>query len=225
MGLARGLAWAGIIWCCFLAFWLRSGFAWAPVAVVGVLCVAFLIFAARHDKRVDRTLPESFARLAYRSDEKAVAFAWLWRRGQQRVRVLRSDARGARRHDDAGGDQVCVFDRIGDGFVDDEVAPRRSYHYSLFVEDEDGAWSDPVLQTVLTYPAAERAALEASYAVALPPTAAERTVRSWRRRRRGPLLGDSQLVDAAADVATEAIFAVAGIFARDKPADGWQEIS
>ena len=216
--LARGLAWAGIIWCCFLAFWLRSGFAWAPFAVVGVLCVAFLIYGARRDKRVERTLPPSLERLAYRYDETSVTFAWLWRRGrQQRVRILRSEVRGARRQDDTGADQVCVFDRVDDRFVDDHVAPRRTYHYSIFVEDGDGVWSDAVLQNVLTYPEAERRALEASCDA--PPARETASERARRIRR------ESMVIDDAAGLATDAIFAVAGIFARDKTADGWQEIS
>ena len=231
--LARGLAWAGIICCCFFAFLLRSGFAWAPFAVAGVLCAVFLLSPAGHERRVVRTLPESLERLAYRSDERAVAFAWQWQRGRRlRVRILRSDEKGASRHDDEGADQRCVFDKVGDGFVDDQVAPRRSYHYSLFVEDEDGAWSDPVLQTVLTYPPADRAALETTYAAApARPVTAEQALRGYsgpggypRYGIRGPLLGDSQLVDDAADVATDAIFAVADAFAHDEPADGWQEI-
>jgi hypothetical protein len=227
--LARGFAWAGIIWCCFLAFWVRSGFAWVPFAVAGALCLAFLVYAARRDKRVDRVLPASLERLAYRSDEAAVAFAWLWRRGQQhRVRILRSDVRCARRHDDTGADQLCVFDGVDDRFLDDQVASRRSYHYSLFVEDGGGVWSDPVLQNVLTYPQAERAALEAS-SMAGPgrPSTADRAIGSRDRAYRGvdPLTAGGLVVDDVAGLGTDAIFAIAGVFARDKTADGWQEIT
>ena len=139
MGLARGLAWAGIIGSCFFAFLLRSGFAWAPFAVAGVLCLAFLIYAGRREKHVDRALPASLERLAFRTDRTSVTFAWLWRRGhQQRPRILRSDTRCARRPDDRAGDQLCVFDRVDDRFVDDGLQPRHTYHYTLFVEDDTG---------------------------------------------------------------------------------------
>ena len=220
MGLARGLAWAGIIGCCFFAFLLRSGFAWAPFAVVGVLCLAFLIYAGRREKHADRALPASLERLAYRTDGTSVTFAWLWRRGQkQRLRILRSDTRCARRPDDHTGDQLCVFDQVDDRFVDDGLRPRHNYHYSLFVEDDAGAWSDPILQNVVTLPQADQAELEElKDALGKPGSVSAGPIHY------GPF-GGGMVVDEVAGLATDAIFAVADIFVRDKPADGWHEVS
>jgi hypothetical protein len=220
MRLARGLAWGGIVGSCFFAFLLRSGFAWAPFAVVGVLCLAFLIYAGRREKHVDRALPASLERLAYRTDGTSVTFAWLWRRGhRQRLRILRSDTRCARRPDDHAGDQLCVFDQVADQFVDDGLRPRRNYHYTLFVQDDAGVWSDPVLQNVVTLSQADQAELEASDdALGTPGSVSAEPIRY------GHYGVGSEVVDEVAGLATDAIFAVAGVFARDKPADGWQEI-
>ncbi len=49
----------GIVGSCFFAFLLRSGFAWAPFALVGLLYLAFLIYAGRHERHVDTALPAS----------------------------------------------------------------------------------------------------------------------------------------------------------------------
>ncbi len=148
-----------------------------------------------------------------------MTFAWLWRRGhQQRLRILRSDTRCARRPDNRAGDQLCVFDRVDDRFVDDDLRPRYTYHYTLFVQDDAGAWSDPILQNVVTLSQADQAELKASDD-ALGTTGTVSVPLHYGR------YGGGMVVDDAAGLATDAIFAVAGVFARDKPADGWQEIS
>ena len=187
--------------------------------MVGVLCLAFLVYAGRREKHVARTLPSSLERLAYRTDGASVTFAWLWRRGRQhRLRILRSDTRCARRPDDRAGDQLCVFDRVNDRFVDDGLRPRHTYHYTIFVQDDAGAWSDPILQNVVTLPRADQAELEASDVALETPGTVSAPLHYGR-------YGGGMVVDEVAGLATDAIFAVAGIFARDKTADGWQEIS
>jgi Flp pilus assembly protein TadB len=71
----RGLAWAGLIWCCFLVVWTSGGLGWVPFLAVGGLCAVYLIYAGRRAKRLQQTLPAAIERLAYRSDDTAVAFA------------------------------------------------------------------------------------------------------------------------------------------------------
>jgi hypothetical protein len=159
----RGFAWAGVISCCFWGFWAtHAGLAWVPFAVVGGLCGAYLIFGGRRDKDGSRVLPSSLERLAYFSDETSVALAWKWRRGREgRLRILRSDTRAAQSPDDASNGQTCVFDGSGQTLVvDHDVLSRRTYHYSIFVEDGNGRWSDPIWQPVLTDAQAVRAAIE-----------------------------------------------------------------
>ena len=225
--MGRALAWAGIIMSCFLGFWARTGHAWVPFVVIGGLSVAYLVYAGRRDKRRSATLPRAIERLAFYSDETVVAFAWNWRRGHEgRVRLLRSDTRSAQ-SPDADGDQTCVFDGTDDKAIDNEVSARRTYHYSLFVEDGRGRWSDPVCQPVMTYPQAERAAIEATYKG--PPVGSPyadpdhsrhySTTDAWG-------LGAAQSIgDALGGVATDVIFSVASVFAADKTASGWEEIT
>ena len=99
------------------------------------------------------------------------------------------------------------------------MRPRHNYHYTLFVQDDAGVWSDPILQNVVTLSQADQAELKASSDALGTPSS----------RPAGPIhygrYGGSIVVDDAAGLATDAIFAVAGVFARDQPADGWQEIS
>jgi hypothetical protein len=220
----RALAWAGIISCVFWGFWMRTGIAWLPCVVVGGLCVAYLIYAGRRDKRRTTVLPSSIARLAYYSDDTAVAFAWQWRKGRDgRLRILRSDTRSAQSPDDETGGQTCVFDGSDDKFIDGDIQPRRTYHYSLFAADGNGGWSDPICQPVMTYPAAERAAIEATYKGASPGSPyAPGTFHGVG----GTTLAASQAIGVGlGGVATDLIFSVASVFAADKTADGWEEIS
>jgi hypothetical protein len=223
----RALAWAGIISCVFWGFWARTGHAWVPFVVIGGLCVAYLISAARRDRRRSTTLPSPIERLAFYSDDRTVVFAWKWRRGHEgRVRLLRSDTRAAQSPDTAAG-QTCVFDGTDDKAIDDGVLPRRSYHYSLFVSDEDGRWSEPVCQPVLTYPQAERAAIEAT--LKGPPVTSRYADPDHSRHYSGldsVGFGAAQSIgDSLGGAATDLIFSVASVFAADKTASGWEEIT
>ncbi len=221
--LARGVAWGAIFWCAFLAFWTRAaGLAWVPFAVLAVLCVVFLVLSGRRERRAGKSLPRGVKRLAYRSDETYVAFCWLWHRGQpRRMRVLRSDEHAAAAADEAEG-QTCVYDGGDDRFVDDGVAPRRTYHYSLFVANAAAGWAEPVCQSVMTYSQADQVSLESQSPA--PPLTREQAnaAELMMALRRGP---DCLLTDSVAGVATDLIFAAASVFAGDKAADGWQEIT
>ena len=214
----QGLAWAGIIWCAFLAFWLRSGFGWAACAVGAALCIAYLVSTARHARRLDRALPAALDRLAFCSTETYVAFAWRWhgRRGG-RLRILRSEEHGARDPDDTRGGQVVVFDGEGDTFVDNAVQARRQYTYTIFAQQGRAGWAEPVRQVVLTYAKEERESIEESEKGRY--TGPAWTDPAFTRR------GENPFIDAAAGVATDLIFAAASVFAGDKAADGWQEIT
>jgi hypothetical protein len=139
------------------------------------------------------------------------------------VRVLRSDSRGAHSPDDTSNGQTCVFDGRDDKLIDRDIMPRRSYHYSLFVEGDKGRWSDPICQLVLTYPQAERTAIEATYKGPPPGTLeAESLQRDRPWKLGGPIVG---LGDALGGLATDLIFSAASVFAADKAADGWEEIT
>ncbi len=225
--MGRALAWAGIISCIFWGFWMRTGASWLLLVIVGGVCVAYLIYAGRRDKRRTTVLPSSIERLAFHSDDTAVAFAWQWRKGRERhLRILRSETRSAQNPDDETADQTRVFDGADDKFVDADVQPRRTYHYSLFAADAGGDWSDPICQPVMTYPAAERAAIEASYTGESPGSryagAKSRHYSSLDARGTGAA---QSIGDDLGGVATDLIFSVASVFAADKTAAGWEEIT
>ncbi len=247
-GLFRGLAWAGVILCAFGAFFtLQAGSAWVPFVLIAIMCAAYLVYRWRHDRDLERVLPRGLSRLAYRSDETMVVFAWLWRGDRARhMRILRSETRGASDPDATGsGGQTCVYDGDGDTFADSGVEPRRQYHYSLFVEEARGSWSTPVHRPVLTYAQAERASIESSQAA--PTWTEDRAAPVGRRDalgvtlvsdpmadphgvdvQRARMLGDAGVLSVAGTalggLATDLIFAAASAFAGDKAADGWEEI-
>ncbi len=216
----RVVAWVGIVSCLFLGFWLRTGHTWVVFVVIGGLCVAYLAVGARHDKKASSVLPASLDRLAYFSDDASVAFAWLWRKGRAgRLRILRSDDRPAESPDAATG-QTPVFDG-GDQqqVVDRDVQPHRTYHYTIFVADARGRWSDPIHQPVLTDTPNDREAIEATYN-GPPPGSPEAEALLHTR----PFSRESSLTNAVAGVATDLIFSAASVFAADKPSEGWEEI-
>jgi len=218
----RGFAWAAVISCCFWGFWAaRAGLAWVPFAVVGGLCVVYLVFGGRSNRDGSRELPSSFERLAYFSDETSVAFAWKWRRGhQRRVRILRSDIRAAQGPDDTSDGQTCVFDGSDQTLVvDHDVLPRRTYHYGLFVEDGKGRWSDPVCQPIFTDAPAIRAAIEKTYD-GPPPGSPEAEALLHPR----PFSIESATTNAIAGAVTDLIFSAASVFAGTKASEGWEEI-
>ncbi len=218
----RGFAWAGVISCCFLGFWTaHAGLAWVPFALVGGLCGVYLIFGGRRDKDGSRVLPSSLERLAYFSDETSVAFAWKWRRGREsRLRILRPDTRAAQSPEGASNDQTCVFDGSGQTLViDHDVQSRRTYHYSIFVEDGKGRWSDPICQPVLTDAQAVRAAIEATYD---GPQAGSPEAKALLRPR--PFSTESSTTNEIAGAVTNLIFSAASVFAAARPSDGWEEV-
>ena len=176
------------------------------------------MLSARHARHVDRALPAALDRLAFCGTETYVAFAWRWhgRRGG-RLRILRSEEHGARDPDDTQGGQVVVFDGEGDRFVDSVVQARRKYTYTIFAQEGRAGWAEPVRQIVLTYPKKERESIEESEKGRY--TGPAWTDPSFTRGRENPF------VDAAAGAATDLIFAAASVFAGDKTAGGWEEIT
>ena len=244
---SRAIAWA-VIFSCFLLAWLeQSRMIRVGCVAVACACVVWILLSFRHDRRFASGLPRSLARLAYRSDETAVARVWRWRhRRQKRLRILRSVTRGSKSvAGDAGTDQTSVFDGFGDQVIDRDVKPRQTYYYSFFVEEDRGRWSQPVHQTVLTLSPEDQAQIEASFESPKWVHPREhagdgRDVLATRLApdpltdphgvdvERGLVMGESGeaviVGSVLSAVATDAIFAVAEIFAGKKPADGWQEI-
>jgi hypothetical protein len=212
-----------------------AGAGWVPFAAVAALCVAYLPYQSRRDRRRASALPPGLARLAYFAEESAVAFVWQWRRGnERRLRILRSDSHGAHGADvvEASSRQSCVFDGRDDQFVDREVEARRTYHYSLFAEDGAGRWSAPVYLQVMTVSPEERAAFEAaetapSFVEAGESETGSRDAQSgiFASDRYATPLGDALgRTGLVSSLATEAIFSAASVFARERAADGWVEI-
>jgi hypothetical protein len=207
-----------------------------------------ILLSSRHDRRSVSGLPCSLGRLAYRSDETAVAFVWRWRRRhEKRLRILRSANRGSESvGGDAGTDQTSVFDGFGDQVIDRDVKPRQTYYYSFFVEEDRGRWSHAVHQTVLTFSPEDQAQIEASYesprwvdpreqmgdgrdvlatTLVADPLTDPHGVDVERARAMGESAEAVIVGSVLGAVATDAIFAVAEILAGKKPADGWQEIT
>jgi hypothetical protein len=245
---SRAVAWAVII-ACFPVAWVEQSL---PILVgcivVACTCVVWILLSSRHDRRQADGLPRSLARLAYRSDETAVAFVWRWRhRRDKRLRILRSVTRGSKSvGGDAGTDQTSVFDGFGDQVIDRDVTPRQTYYYSFFVEEDRGRWSQPVHETVLTLAPDDQAQIEASFesprwADAREHAGDERDVLGTRLApdpltdphgvdvERARAMGDDGVAvivgSALAAVATDAVFAVADIFVGRKPGEGWREIT
>ena len=236
---ARGLAWGGVAVGCLGALLTHAGTAWAPFGLVAAFSAAGLVVQTRRDRRRASALPPSVARLACRGEGSLVAFVWQWRRGEERrMRILRSESHGA--HDardaevgEASSGQRCVFDGRDNQFVDRDAASRRTYHYTLFAEEAAGGWSAPVYQPVTTVSQSERVAFEAAEKA---PALREGSERQTAARdlgsgllvasdMSGTPLGDAlDRTGLGAGIATDAVFSLASVFARDKAADGWVEI-
>jgi hypothetical protein len=238
-----------VIIICFPVAWVGQSLAIGVGCVaVACACVAWILLSSRRDRRSVSGLPRSLGRLAYRSDETAVAFVWRWRRRRQkRLRILRSASRGSESvGGDAGTDQTSVFDGFGDQVLDRDVKPRQTYYYSFFVEEDRGRWSHPVHQTVLTLSPEDQAQIEASFEspkwvdprewvgderdvlatrLAADPLTDPHGVDVERALTMGQSAEAVIVGSALGAVATDAIFAVAEIFAKRRPADGWQEIT
>jgi hypothetical protein len=110
-----------------------------------------------------------------------------------------------------GGDQTLV--------VDHDVLSRRTYHYSILVEDGEGRWSAPICQPVLTDAQAVRAAIEKTYDG--PPAGSPEANALLRPR---PFSTESVTTNEIAGAVTDLISSAASVFAAAKPSDGWEEI-
>ena len=149
---------------CMLLVIAHHGTAALVLLVLAVAGAATLLLTAWRRKRLMRALPKGLDRLAWRSDETAVALAWRFTRGRdRRVRILRSERGFARVPDGGSGrDQVTVFDGEGDQVIDRDVRPRRTYFYTFVVDPPEA--SHVVRMEIPTLSAEARAAIEATYA-------------------------------------------------------------
>ena len=190
------------------------------VAVVMALAALALILDRRRGRRAERSLPTDLARLAYYADAHSVAFAWLFSDKKRPVRILRSEDSGALTAEDRAG-QVVVLDGVGDRVVDTGLWPGRDYHYSLFVQEAPGEWSQPVRVLVATEPAAERIEREqAEWAV--KASAARAGDRNDGRSGSAFVTASRGLAQVFSGVATDLM---ATVFRwDDRVADGWEEI-
>jgi hypothetical protein len=200
---------------------------WLAVALV---VVATMVLMRRRDRELASSLPEELDRLAWRSDEATVAFIWRFRPGQEtRVRITRSE-RGFAGRRGIGHDQLVVFDAQGDQAVDHDVLPRRTYFYTLLIERPVDAPAAVRIE-IATLSAAERAAIEATLeapdrrlpVACFPETARDRMYQGHVGY--GVIGAASFAGEILGGVATDAVFAVADLFAADGPPDGWIEIT
>lgn len=215
-------AWAGVGFGVLGVWWATASGEPAAVALLALLAfasAAALWSASARDRRRSRSLPKPLARLAYLADERAVAFAWQWRRKERLVKVMRSphhaafEPTGGPANGEAPDDQpVCVYLGAGDRFVDHDVEPGAEYHYGVFVEEQPGTWSAPVMIVVAATAIADR-------------IAAERAERGRRREVAEDALawradwgpdGES-FFDGLTGPLADAIFG-------DRLPDGWEEI-
>ena len=244
-----GAAWGGILLSLLGALaTAKVGTSWIPFVAVAALSAAYLLKHYVHDREVNRALPRSLDRLAYRPDASSVAFAWKCHgRRMRRVRILRSLGRGARSPDEGPtSGQTLVWDGSWNTAVDQYVEPGMEYHYSVFVEERRGRWSEPVHLIVLTLSLDDRRAVEQSSDA---PTWSEDVPALSERR---DALGTTIIADPASDphgvdvdrslalgttggayilgtaisgLVTDLVFTAAEVFAAREPADGWEEVT
>ncbi len=223
---------------CMLPVIAHHGAAALVLLVLAAAGAVTLLLTAWRSKQRLRVLPKGLDRLAWRSDETAVALAWRFARGRdRRVRILRSEC-GFARVPDGGSDrdQITVFDGKGDQVIDSDVRPRRTYFYTFFVEPHEV--SHVVRMEIPTLSAEARAAIEATYAprpytprgaryIFIPdgpcdPVDEPGSVSSWRA---GTTHGASLVGEVLGGLVTDAVFTVADLFVGDDPPDGWVEVT
>lgn len=223
---------------CMLLVIAHHGTAALVLLVLAVAGAATLLLTAWRRKRLMRALPKGLDRLAWRSDETAVALAWRFTRGRdRRVRILRSERGFARVPDGGSGrDQVTVFDGEGDQVIDRDVRPRRTYFYTFVVDPPEA--SHVVRMEIPTLSAEARAAIEATYAsrpytprgasyIFIPggpcdPVDDPGSVSSWRA---GTTHGASLVGEVLGGLVADAVFTVTDLFVGDDPPDGWVEVT
>ena len=223
---------------CMLLVVAHHGTAARVLLVLVVAGAVTLLLTAWRSKRRMRVLPKSLDRLAWRSDETAVALAWRFARGRERrVRILRSESGFARVPDGGPGrEQITIFDGEGDQVIDRDVRPRHTYFYTFFVEPHEV--SHVVRLEIPTLSAQARAAIEATYAprpytprgaryTFIPggpcdPVDEPGSVSSWRA---GTTHGASIVGEVLGGLVTDAVFKVADLFGGDEPPDGWVEVT
>lgn len=195
------------------------------VAVVVLLCWEAVIRAV--DRSRARVLPKELERLAWRSDETAVAFIWRFRRGREsRVRILRSEEGYADRRKSTGHDQTVVFDAQGDQAVDRHVQPRRTYFYSFLVERPAGRPAIVRLE-IPTLSPEERRQIEATHdgpEVLWDYQRDGLTTSVWHGWGGSRTASAAVLGEILGGIATEAVFAVAELFAGERLPEDWVEV-
>jgi hypothetical protein len=234
--LVEMIAVLGLVLSCLLIVPFHHGVALLALLAVAAASLTGVLWARRRAAKERRTLPRGLARLRYRSDEGSVEFRWQRsRRFTGRVRVLRSEERGARDALEAGtGGQLLVYEGAGESWLDTAVKPRHAYHYTLFVSDGPSGWSTPVRVQALTVSPDERRAIEATLqpsaagapgghqgvftATHVPDPVQDPKGLEWYRG------GSAVLGSALGGLATDAVFAVGGLFSRPSDDDGWVEV-
>jgi hypothetical protein len=244
-----GLLWAGILMGLFGAFTVQGagGGAVAVFLIPAGLCAVGLVVRLSMARDLERTLPDELAALWYRTGVASVAVRWRWQGGvATTVRLLRSPTFGARfpeAHVRPGSDQVLVYEGSDDHVLDVDVESGATYHYTLWVRDDEGDWRQPVrlLLTALNPP--ELKHIEATY------QAAPVGVRGLERRSAlGKTLAPDELYDphgtdvewaramgdagvlsiaahAMSDVLTDGIFAAADLLPEGElERSGWVRV-
>ena len=208
-----------------VAFWMGVHPVAAGVSLAAaVVLLGWEALLGAFDRGHARVLPKELERLAWRSDETAVAFIWRFRRGREyRVRILRSEEGYADRRKSTGHDQTVVFDAQGDQALDPYVQPRRTYFYSFLVERTVGRPAIVRLE-IPTLSPEERRQIEATL---------DGPEVLWGYQRDGLRTAShygrmspsaAVLGEILGGIATEAVFAVAELFAGERLPEDWVEV-
>jgi len=215
-----------------LVLWMTAHAVAAGVLLgIALVSVAVRLLLRRRDRHLASARPEELERLAWWSSETAVAFMWRFRRGREtRVSITRSEQGPAGSSGDAGHDRLVVFDAVGDRAVDRDVLPRRTYVYSISVVRAADVPAVVRLE-IPTLSPKDRAAIDATLSPSAGPLPSAFTPEVSRDGACYGGIGYQTIGAAAAagDIlggfATDALFAVADVFLRDRPPDGWVEVT
>lgn len=208
-----------------VAFWMGVHPVAAGVSLAAaVVLLGWEAILRAFDRGHASVLPKELARLAWRSDETAVAFIWRFRRGREtRVRILRSEEGYADRRKSTGHDQTVVFDAQGDQAVDRHVQPRRTYFYSFLVERPVGRPTIVRLE-IPTLSPEERRQIEATHDGPEVLWGYQRDG-LWTASHHGRMSPSAAVLgEILGGIATEAVFAVAELFAGERLPEEWVEV-
>jgi hypothetical protein len=222
----RILATAGLLMVAAV-LWMGGRPAAAGICASAALAVVAGVFLWNlRRRRLVSVLPRGLERLAWRSDAESVAFIWRFRKGHgTRVRILRSE-RGYADKPATAHDQTTVFDAEGDQALDRYVVPRRTYFYSFVLDGSPKAQVMLHLEIPTLSPDERRRIDETLAPPAVGGDGGRNSLATASRHGNFGSMTSSASVagEILGGVATDAFFAVADLFARERLPDEWVEV-